>query len=141
MSTEHVAQSFQLRPQFKMVIDFSVEYDDCVAIARSDWLISGSQIEDLQAGCAQRAQAGGEDTLLVRSSMGQGRGSGANPFGIRSPAFLGKAGNATQIGNTSRKAKPFSNFFPQTIVISQTGLSPSLWAISPASTIDADGSE
>jgi hypothetical protein len=34
--------------------------------------------------------------------MGQGRGSSADPVGIRSPALLGKAGNATQIDNTSR---------------------------------------
>src|ERR1700677_4689462 len=35
-----VAKSFQLRPQFKMVVDFTVEYDDSVAVARGDGLIA-----------------------------------------------------------------------------------------------------
>src|ERR1700677_3955188 len=109
MGKKLVAESFQLRAEFKVVIDFSIEHDDRVAIARSDRLIACSQIENLQASGAHTTQARGEDSLLVRSSMGQGRGSGADPVGIRSPALLGKAGNATQIGSTSRKAKPFSN--------------------------------
>src|ERR1700677_1144545 len=35
-----VAKSFQLRPQFKMVVDFAVEYDDSVAVTRGYGLIA-----------------------------------------------------------------------------------------------------
>ena len=74
-----------------------------------DRLIAGSQIEDLQPGRAQGAQPGGENSLLVWSAMGQGRGGRANPIRIGSPAFLGKSNNATQSGNTSGKVKEFTN--------------------------------
>jgi hypothetical protein len=104
-----VAEGFQLRPQFQVVIDFAIEYDDRIAIARGDRLIARRQIEDLQPGCAEGAQAGGENSLLVWSAMSEGRSGCANPIRIATPAFLGKANNATQRDNTSGKVKDFTN--------------------------------
>jgi hypothetical protein len=80
-------------------------------------LIACSQIEDLQPGRPERAQAGGEYSLLIWSAMCKGRSGCANPVRIATPAFLGKANNATQSGNTSGKV----NDFTQSIVITQTG--------------------
>jgi hypothetical protein len=58
MGMKLIAERFQLRPKFKMVIDFPVEDNHGVAIARSNGLIARSEIENLQSGCAQGAQAG-----------------------------------------------------------------------------------
>ena len=109
MGVKCVPEGFQLRPQFQVVIDFAIEYDDRVAIARGDRLIARSQIENLQPGGAEGAQAGGENSLLVWSAMSEGRSGCANPVRIATPAFLGKANNATQSGNTSGKVKDFTN--------------------------------
>src|ERR1700722_13302539 len=84
-----------------MVVDFPIEYDDGVVIAGGHGLIARGQVENLQAGGSEGAQAGGKYSLLVWPSMGQGRSCCANPIRIGSPAFLGKASNATQTGNTS----------------------------------------
>ena len=110
MRVKPVAECFELRPQLQMVVDFAVEYNDRVAIARGHWLIARSQVENLQSGRAQGAQPGGENPLLIWSAMGQGRGRRTNPIRIGSPAFLGKAGNAAQSGSTSA-------FVSKTIVI------------------------
>jgi hypothetical protein len=109
MGAKPIAQGLELRPQFQVVIDFSIEYDHRVPVARGDRLIARSQIEDLQPGCAEGAQAGGENSLLVWSAMSEGRSGCANPIRIATPAFLGKANNATQSANTSGKAKEFTN--------------------------------
>jgi hypothetical protein len=72
-------------------------------------LTACSQIEDLQPGCSEGAQAGRENSLLVWSAMRKGRSGCANPVRIAIPAFLGKANNATQSANTSGKVKDFTN--------------------------------
>ncbi len=70
MGMKLVAECFELRPQLQMVVNFAVEYNDRVAIARGHWLIAGSQIENLQTRRAQGAQPRGENALLVWSAMG-----------------------------------------------------------------------
>ena len=55
MSMKLVAKCLELGPQLQVIVNFAVEYDDRVAIARGHWLIARSQIENLQSGRAQGA--------------------------------------------------------------------------------------
>ena len=69
MSLEAVAQSFQLAPDFEMVIDFAIEDDDRIAIFGKDRLVAVGEIDNLQPGGAQGTALGTENSLLIRAAM------------------------------------------------------------------------
>ena len=100
VAVETVAQRFQLLAQLQMVVDFAVEDDDGVAVVGLDGLVAACQIDDLQAGRAQRAEIGTEDALLVGSAMGEGGGGGLNAVRTGRPVLMGKSDNATQNAET-----------------------------------------
>src|SRR5580658_249186 len=91
-----MADLFQLGAQFQVIVDFAVEDDKGVAIGRKDWLVAALEVNNFQAGGAERADFGLEDTLLVRSAMDQGRRGAPDAVRIGRPIFMGEAGDATQ---------------------------------------------
>src|SRR5271155_2901090 len=92
-----MAEFFQFAAQFRVVVDFAIEHDGYGAIVRQNWLVAGTEIYNFQPSRAYRADAGLEDTLLVRSPMNQRGDSAPNPIGIRYPAFVGKTNDSTQV--------------------------------------------
>ncbi len=64
-----MAQRFKLTPQFRVIIDFSVEDQDGVAIVTDHGLIAMFEIDDLEAHRAQRDVGGFPHVLPVRSPM------------------------------------------------------------------------
>ena len=64
---------------------------------RRDRLVAGVEIDNFQAGGAERAHFGFEDALLVRAAMDEGRRGAPDAVGIGRPIFMGKTGDAAQI--------------------------------------------
>src|SRR5271165_1779139 len=96
MRLETVAQALQLTAKFQVVVDLAIEDDGRFAVVALNGLITAHQIDDLQAGCAQRADVGTEHPLLVGTAMNERRGGGLNTAGIGRPALMGKTNDATQ---------------------------------------------
>ena len=69
MRVEPMSQVLQLGADFEVVVDFAVEDDDRVAIFSRDGLIAMLQVDNFQAGRAQRANWRLVDALLVRSAV------------------------------------------------------------------------
>ena len=61
----------QFRAQFVVIINFTVENQDRVAVGTVEWLRSALQVDDLQTNRAQRDQARFVDRLLVRTAVDQ----------------------------------------------------------------------
>ena len=68
-----MAERFQFGAQFQVIVDFTVEDDNGVAVGRKDRLVAAFQVNNFQARGAQGADFGLEDTLLVRAAMDEGR--------------------------------------------------------------------
>ena len=92
-----MAKLFQFAPQFEMVVDFAVEDDGDVAIIRQDWLVAGTEVDNLEPSRAHRAEARFEDALLVRPAMNQSGRGATNALGIRYPMFVGESNDSTQV--------------------------------------------
>ena len=80
-----------------MVINFSVKDDNRVPIFRDDGLITVLEINDFQAGGAQRAKWRLVNALLVWSTVDEGRGGVPNAIQRWRPIFMSKTDNAAQI--------------------------------------------
>src|ERR1700685_3991081 len=92
-----MAERFQFGAQFQVIVDFSVEDDDGVAILRKDRLITTFEVNDFQAGGAEGADFGAADALLVGSAMDEGRRGAPDAIWIRRPIFMCETGDAAQI--------------------------------------------
>jgi glycogen debranching enzyme len=92
-----MAQLVQLGAHFEVIVDFSVEHDDRVAVFGRDGLIAVLQINDFQARGAHRAYLGLVNTKLVWSPVDQGRGGVPNAIRRWRPIFMSKTDNAAQI--------------------------------------------
>ena len=68
-----MAERFQFGAQFQVIVDFAVEDDYGVAVRRKDRLIAAFQVNNFQAGGAERAYFGLENALLVGAAMDKGR--------------------------------------------------------------------
>jgi hypothetical protein len=79
-----------------VIVDFAIEHDRDITIVREEGLVAGSEINNLEARSADRANAGLERTLLVRSTMNQRGGRALNATGIRYPTFMSETNYATQ---------------------------------------------
>jgi len=53
---EAAAQAFEFAAQFRVVVDFAVEYDDGVAVVAHDGLVASCEVDDFQADRAERNQ-------------------------------------------------------------------------------------
>ena len=78
----------QFGTKFEVVVDLAVEDDDGVAVVGANGLVAGFQVEDLQAGCAQRAGSRFVDALLVRTAMDQGRRGRCDPLRTRQSVLM-----------------------------------------------------
>jgi hypothetical protein len=67
---EAVAARFEFRAHFQMVVNFAVEDDDGIAIRGENRLVAGIEVDDFQAGGAERDEVSLEHTLLVGAAMG-----------------------------------------------------------------------
>src|SRR5579872_4376771 len=103
---EMMAKFFELRPQFKMVVNFSVENNRSACFARGDGLVATLEVDNLEAGGAKRHDLGFEDSLLIRATMDQSVGSATDALRIGNPVSMGKADNATQTGADLRSDRP-----------------------------------
>jgi hypothetical protein len=66
------AVGFQFMAQFMVIEDFAVEDHNHVAIGTDERLVTARQIEDAQAGGAERDQFCGKAALLVWSTVREG---------------------------------------------------------------------
>src|SRR5579862_5948370 len=103
---EMMAKFFELRPQFGMVVNFSVENNCSACFAGGDGLVATLEVDNLEAGCAKRDDLGFKDSLLIRTAMDQSVGGAANALWIGNPVSMGKADNATQTGADLRSDRP-----------------------------------
>src|SRR5271157_3739177 len=91
-----MAQAFQLGSEFQMVVDLAIEDDGRFPVVACYRLIAAHEIDDLQAGCAERADVRTIYALLVRASVDKRRGGYLNAPGVGRPVLMGKASDATQ---------------------------------------------
>ena len=87
---------FELRAQFRVIVDLPIEDDHRVAVFRPYGLVAGIQVDDFQAGRAKRDQVGLEDALLVGAAMYQRMDGALYPAGTGHKFELSKAGDSTQ---------------------------------------------
>ena len=92
-----MTERFQLGAQFQVIVDFAIEDDYDVAILREDGLVAAFQVNNFQARCAQGANFGSEDALLVRAAMNKGRRGAPDAVRIGRPVFMCKSSNTAQI--------------------------------------------
>ena len=87
-----------------MVVDLAIEHDSDVAIFGENGLVSGTEIDNLEPGCPQRADARLKYALLVGATMKQCRGRIPNTIGIRRPMFVGETDDSAQVPCTPSKS-------------------------------------
>ncbi len=92
-----MAQLLQLGAHFEVVVDLAVEDDDGVAVFGRDGLVAVLEVDNFQAGRAQRADRRLVNALLVGSAVDQGRGGVPNAIRRWRPIFMSKANNSAQI--------------------------------------------
>src|SRR5579863_2425714 len=85
---ETMAERFQFGAQFQMIVDFAVEDDYSVAIRGEDGLVAAFEVNNFQAGGAERAHFRAEDALLVRSAMDEGRRGAPDAIWVGRPIFM-----------------------------------------------------
>lgn len=100
--------AFQCAPQFKVVIDFAVKDDDRIAIFGDNRLIASREIDDFQAGRAQRDLGGLENALLIWPAMFERSDRALNTATFRSSFLMGKSGDAA---HSYTVAAPISDRF------------------------------
>ena len=61
------AERFEFAADLKVIIDFTVENDHGVAIFGKNRLIARRQVNNLEAGCTERAGSRSKHSLLIRS--------------------------------------------------------------------------
>ena len=92
-----MAERFQFGAQFRMIVDFAIEDDYGVAVWREDGLVAAFEVNNFQAGGAERADFGAEDALLVRATMDEGRRGAPDAVWIGRPISMCETGDAAQI--------------------------------------------
>ena len=100
-----MAESFQFGSQFPMVVDLAIEDDGHVAIFRENGLVPGTEIDNLEPGRSERAEARLKHTLLVRATVKQCGGRIPNAIGIRCPMFVGETDDSAQVPCTPSKSR------------------------------------
>lgn len=94
---EGVARVLQLVSQFRVIVDFPIEDNDCLAVFAEQWLLAGPQIDDLQAHGSQRYFRGFVGTLLIGTAVQERICSGADPGRINKTIAVRKTSYAAQI--------------------------------------------
>lgn len=97
MSVKAVTARFESFADFEVVIDFTVEDDDGIAVGGVNRLISPSQINDFQTGGAQIALAGFVDALLIGAAMNQRRSRLSNTVRFGEPTLRCESEYAAQM--------------------------------------------
>src|SRR5262249_44852677 len=113
---ESAAPGAKLTPQFHVIVDFSVEYQDHVAVFTDKWLVSPVEIDDPQAHRPQRDIRRFSDALLVRTAMNEHTDSVSNTSRTHTMEPMRETSNTAQglspleqnrrNRNSGRKASP-----------------------------------
>src|SRR5271157_1785930 len=90
MRAKAVAALFQLAPQLRVVVDLAIEDDHGIAVFGNDGLVTGFQVDDLQARGCQRYAVGFKDTLLVRPTVQNGICCVPDPSGVGAKVIMCK---------------------------------------------------
>ncbi len=72
LGDEPVAQALEFPAEFGVIVDFPVEHEDSVAVLGRHRLAAGFEVDDFQAGRAQRDELGAIHALLVWPTMNEG---------------------------------------------------------------------
>jgi hypothetical protein len=80
MGGKLVAQLLKFRPQVAMIIDFTIEHNSRFAAILKNGLIATLKINYFETSCTERKQIGGENALLVGTTVEESRHHVPNPF-------------------------------------------------------------
>ena len=108
MGPEAVAERFERLTDLEMIVDFAIEDDGGIAIIGNDGLIAGREVNNLEAGCAQRAVRRAKDSTLVGSAMMQGAGGLADALRPGIPRFGRITDYAAHVISTPENCLPSS---------------------------------
>jgi hypothetical protein len=97
MGLKAAAERFEFAADLKVIIDFTVENNHGVAVFRKNRLIAGRQINNLEAGRAERTGSRSKHSLLIRSAMNEGICCGPYALLIRMPVLRCESNNAAQM--------------------------------------------
>ncbi len=96
VAAEAMPARFQFAAQFEVIVDFAVERDHVRGVFADDRLIAAVQVDNFQAGGAQRDHRGLKDALLVRSTVDQAIHRAVDAVRIRYVFLVGETGDAAQ---------------------------------------------
>jgi hypothetical protein len=101
------AERFELAADLKVIVDFTVENNNGVAIFRKNRLIARRQVNNLEAGRTERADSRSKHSLLIRSAMNEGVRCVPYTLLIRVPVLRCESNNAAQV-SMPLSGKPLS---------------------------------